>query len=247
MLARHFTGGKRYVRFDWKKLRPQWALWRRLLGIGFPAGAEFGFMFVNMTVIFAAVSQFGPAAMAGVGVGSRVMQAIFMPAMAIAFALPAVAGQNVGAGAVTRVREAVLRVIQLECVLMAALSMLCKLRPDWLVGSFVSEPEAGRVAAEFLNIISWNFIASGLIFSCSGFFQAVGNTWPSLASTATRVLTFVLPILWLSRQPGFTLLEMWYLSVATVSFQALVSMLLLRWQWLKWRDGLAAGAKAAES
>lgn len=45
------------------------------------------------------------AAQAGFGLGSRVMQAIFLPAMALAFSAPAVAGQNFGAQLPDRVRN----------------------------------------------------------------------------------------------------------------------------------------------
>ena len=47
----------------------------------------------------------GAEAQAAYGLGTRVMQAIFLPAMAIAFATAPLAGQNVGAGKVDRVRQ----------------------------------------------------------------------------------------------------------------------------------------------
>jgi Na+-driven multidrug efflux pump len=84
------------------------------------------------------------------------------------------------------------------------------------------------VGATYLRVISWNFVATGLIFTCSGLFQALGNTWPSLLSSGSRLLTFVLPAVWLSRLPHFTLMQVWYLSVATVTLQALTSLALLR-------------------
>jgi hypothetical protein len=58
-------------------------------------------------------------------------------------------------------------------------------------------------------------------------FQALGNTWPSLLSSASRLLTFVLPAVLWSRSPHFTLTQLWYLSVATVSLQAVSSLVLL--------------------
>jgi len=46
-------------------------------------------------------------------------------------------------------------------------------------------------------------------------------------SSASRLLTFVVPVVLLSRQPHFSLMEVWYLSVATVTLQALMSLALL--------------------
>jgi hypothetical protein len=37
----------------------------------------------------------------------------------------------------------------------------------------------------------------------------------------------------LSRQPGFTIREVWYLSVATVALQAIVNLLLLRREFVR--------------
>jgi Na+-driven multidrug efflux pump len=86
------------------------------------------------------------------------------------------------------------------------------------------------VGAQYLRITSWNFVAIGLVFACSGMFQAFGDTRPSLFSSSARMLTFVLPALWLARQPGVELRHLWYLSVASVSVQALTSLMLLRRQ-----------------
>jgi Na+-driven multidrug efflux pump len=68
-------------------------------------------------------------------------------------------------------------------------------------------------------------------------FQAMGNTVPSLVCSATRLVTFIVPSLWLSRQRGFTLEQVWMVSVVTVLIQAVVSGLLLRSQM---RQRLAA-------
>lgn len=73
-----------------------------------------------------------------------------------------------------------------------------------------------------------NFIASGLMFTCSGLFQAQGNTWPALISTATQLFVFVVPALRLSRNNDFQIEQIWYLSVSTVCIQAGVSCYLLR-------------------
>ncbi len=39
---------------------------------------------------------------------------------------------------------------------------------------------------------------------------------------------FAAPAIWLSMQPGFTLVQVWYLSVCTTALQMLLSLWLLR-------------------
>ena len=58
-----------------------------------------------MAIIYFLIRDFGPAAQAGFGLGSRVMQAMFLPLMAISFAIAPIAGQNFGVGA-KRINEA---------------------------------------------------------------------------------------------------------------------------------------------
>jgi len=207
---------------------PRLAVIRRILNVGLPAGGEFFMIFVILGVIYWVIRGFGPAAQAGFGVGGRVMQALFLPVMAIAFAASPVAGQNFGARHYARVRETFRRAALLSSVLMLAITLLCQWRAEWFIECFTRQAEAVAVGATYLRVISWNFVATGLIFTCSGLFQALGNTWPSLLSSGSRLLTFVLPAVWLSQLPHFTLMQVWYLSLATVTLQAVTSLALLR-------------------
>jgi len=59
-------------------------------------------------------------------------------------------------------------------------------------------------------------------------FQGLGNTKPSLISSLTRLVTYAIPAIWLSGQPTFRIEYVWYLSIATVTFQAVVSVWLLQ-------------------
>src|SRR5690606_33185439 len=86
MLTFYFLKLEKYVSFIPALWRPHLSTWKRLLDVGLPAGGEFALMFIYMGVIYWIISDFGAAAQAGFGIGSRIMQSIFMPAMAIAFA-----------------------------------------------------------------------------------------------------------------------------------------------------------------
>lgn len=228
LLWLYFHRLEKYVAVDAGLFRPRMAVWKRMLGIGFPAGGEFLMMFAFMAVIYWAIRDFGPAAQAGFGLGSRVMQAIFLPAMALAFSAPAVAGQNFGAALPERVRETFRSTALMSSVVMLILTLICQFEADVLVRGFSSDPDVIGVSARYLQIISWNFVPVALVFTCSGLFQAMGNTWPALLSTATRLLTFVIPVFWVSQQPSFEIVDVWHLSVTAVAIQAVVSYLLLR-------------------
>ena len=233
LMAVYFVRMEKGIAFHREQWQPRFATWKRMFAIGFPAGAEFGRMIVFMGLIYFVIAGFGPAAQAGFGIGGRIMQAIFLPAMAIAFSAPAIAGQNFGARQPARVRETLRVAITLSCAVMFALTLFCQWRPEWFVAAFTSEAEVITVGAQFLAIISWNFVAQGIVFTCSGLFQALGNTWPALASTVIRLVLFGVPVLWLSRQPGFRIEHVWTVSVVTVALQAAISYALVRREMAK--------------
>jgi len=230
LMAVYFLRLEHYVGFSTALMRLRADVVRRILAIGVPPGAEFALIFTYTGIIYYVIRDFGSAAQAGYGIGSRVMQAIFLPAMAVAFSAAPLAGQNFGAGRMDRVRDTFRWAAILGCLPLGALTILCQVRPEWPIGAFTKDAAVVAVGADFLRIISWNFVATGLIFTCSGMFQALGNTTPALISSATRLLTFALPAVWLSTRPGFAIHHVWVLSVATVSGQAVLSYLLLRAQ-----------------
>jgi hypothetical protein len=79
----------------------------------------------------------------------------------------------------------------------------------------------------FLSV-SLNFIAQGIVFTCSGVFQRLGNTRPALVSSMIRVGIFV-PLAWLvSIRADFELRHIWYVSVVTVLIQAILSFVLVQ-------------------
>jgi Na+-driven multidrug efflux pump len=97
-----------------------------------------------------------------------------------------------------------------------------------MIRVFSADPQVIAVGDEYLRIISWNFIASGIVFVASSMFQALGNTVPALVSSFIRIVLVAVPVILLSRLPGFELRWVWHLSVASVTLQMLLSLLLLR-------------------
>lgn len=233
MLLVYFRKVERYVAFRPAQWRPQLRQWKRILNVGLPAGGEFVMIFIFMAAIYYVLRDLGPAAQAGFGIGTRVVGLIQMPALAVALAAGPIAGQNFGAGITERVRETFVRAALIATTVMVALTVLVQLMPGLLLAGFSNDPETMSVALLFLKMISLNMVAQGLIFTCSSMFQGLGNTKPVLWSSATRVLTYSLPAIWLSTRPGFRIEYVWYLSNAATTLQAVQSLWLLRREFRK--------------
>jgi putative MATE family efflux protein len=227
-LMLYLVRGKTFLRLRLRDWRPDFATWRRMLGIGLPAGAEFLLLSITMGVTYAVTRQFGAEEQAGFGVGSRLMQAGFMPAVAISFSAAAVVGQNYGARAFARVRETAFESIKLVLWFMLFFTGVCQLVPRELVSLF--SPEAGVVAAgvDYLKVVSWGYFASGIMFVGAGVFQGLGNTWPSLLASGTRTVAFTVPVLVLSARPGFQVHTIWIVWLVTAIGQLGLQLFLLR-------------------
>lgn len=233
MLWIYFCWSKSYLTFDPRQLRPRMAQWRRILVVGLPAGGEFGIMFIYMAVIYYALRDFGAASQAGFGIGTRVLGLIQVPAMAIAFAAGPIVGQNFGAGNAARVRATFSQVLLLETAIMLVALAFAQWRSQWLLGGFTSDAATVAVGAEFLRMVSLNLVAQGVLFLCGSAFQGLGHTTPQLISSVARLVTYAVPVLWLSARAGFRIEHIWYLSIATTSLQALLSLWLLRLEFRK--------------
>lgn len=199
-----------------------------------------------MVLVFVIIKDFGSAAQAGFGVGVRVLQASFLPVIAISFAASPVAGQNFGAHQVGRVRET-FKISALICsALMLLITALAHIAPDTLIRAFSKDTAVIAFGAQYLRIISYNFVASGLIFAASSMFQAMGNTLPPLGSSCLRILLFAIPAWMVFKIPGFKIEWIWYLSLATVLFQMCLNLYLLRREFRKKLDWMVAETKEVE-
>jgi putative MATE family efflux protein len=226
--AKYFIGKDKYLHFTFADWRPRFDLWKKMLGIGLPSGVEFAMTAVYMIVVYAITRPFGAAAQAGFGIGMRVIQSGFMPVVALGFSVAPVAGQNFGAKQAQRVKDTFKDAAWMAVGVMAAFAIICNIAPSAMIGFFTNDQAVIDVGTEYLRIVSFTFIASGVIFVNSSMFQAMGNTLPSLVSSGLRIALVVVPAILLSKLPGFHLRWIWYLSLGAVVVQLTVSLLLLR-------------------
>lgn len=237
--AFYFFAKDSFLRFSVADWKPKLDVWRRLLAIGLPAGFEFALMAAYMVIVYALSRPFGAAAQAGFGIGQRVIQAGFMPVVALGFAVAPVAGQNFGAGLAARVKATFKDAVLMASAVMLLFMIVCHIAPRALMRVFSRDPAVIAIGEEYLRIVSWNYIASGIIFVNSSMFQAMGNTIPSLFTSGIRIVTVAVPAILLSRTPGFQLNWIWYLSVASVLLQLAMSLFLLRREFERRLNGRA--------
>jgi Na+-driven multidrug efflux pump len=139
-----------------------------------------------------------------------------------------VAGQNFGAHRPERVRETFKRAVMMGAGVSTIVTVTCLFADELMIRFFSSDPGVIAVGAQYLRIIAWGTIPSGIIFVNGSMFQAMGNTIPPLIASFVRILVVAIPAVLLSRMPGFDLRWVWFLSVASTLLQLAMNLYLLR-------------------
>jgi len=165
-----------------------------------------------------------------------VMQAAFLPAVAIGFATAPVVGQNFGAREGGRVRHTFMYAAVISACTMLLITALCHIAPESLIRLFSRDAAVVAFGAEYLRIVSWNFAASGVIFVGSSTLQGIGNTRPALLASTMRVVLFAIPAYVIASRPDFQMSTIWIWSVITVVLHACLLMWLVRRQFTEKLD-----------
>jgi putative MATE family efflux protein len=172
---------------------------RKSLYIGIPSGMNHFLLAANMLITFRVIGDYGTAALAAIGVGFRLLQAIYIPVIAVASAMAAIVGQNFGAGKYHRIRGTFGRAWLISIAFMLCCTAVCRTYPEQLIEIFSSDPEVVRFGVIYLKIFSVGFVMVGSIMVISAAFQGLGKTYPSLVGAALDAalfagLVFTLPV-----------------------------------------------------
>src|SRR5438874_13399151 len=143
-------------------MRPQTVIWVRMLRIGVPAGAEFILLFFYIVIVYAIIRNFGPAAQAGFGVGARVMQALFLPVVALSFAVSPLVGQNFGGRRPDRVWHSVKSGLGLAGAMMLVLAVITEIVPGPMIRFFSKDANVIAFGSDYIRFVAFNFVAAGI-------------------------------------------------------------------------------------
>ncbi len=190
----------RYVNVD-----DLWDSWRRLLHIAIPATATNLLLPVTFAAITAMVAVYGPEAVAGFAVASRLESVVLIVIFAVQASVGPIVGQNYGAGRLDRVRGAISlsnRFLLIYSLVFAAILFMFA-RP--MAGLFDENAVVVETATAYLRIVPITFGAFGLMMIALGSFNSLGRPMPPAILTFVKFFIVYLPLAWtLSRLMGIT-------------------------------------------
>jgi len=174
-----------------KELRDSW---RDILHVGIPAAGTNAIVPIGLAVITAMIARYGPEAVAGFGVASRIESMVLVIYYAMSSTIGPFVGQNLSAGKEDRIQTA-LRLCAVFCiasglVIAAALALLSGLLPSL----FSDNPEVTDVTRIFLWIAPISYGAYGIVMVVNAAFNGLGNPMPGVVISVTRILVLYVPL-----------------------------------------------------
>lgn len=170
---------------------------RRVLHVGAPAAATNTIIPVSAGIVTAILAGYGPEAVAGFGVASRIESLAMVAYFALSAVMNPFAGQNAGAGRLDRVRAA-LRVSFVFCTTLgAALAVVLYLAGPAIAGLFTADPAVAAAITAYLAIVPVSFGAAGIIAVTNSAFNGLDRPGAAVAISVARTMAVNVPAAWL--------------------------------------------------
>lgn len=171
--------------------------WRSLLRVALPAAGTNVVIPVAIGLVTAVVARYGDAAVAGFGAASRIEGLVLVVFYAMSAIIGPLVGQNLGAGELARVEEA-LRVSTRFCLALGAVIALFLLGAgEFLVGVFSSDPKTIEVGRNYLMLVPISYGAYGVVMVLSAALNGLGKPLPATVISVCRTAVIYVPAAYL--------------------------------------------------
>lgn len=168
--------------------------WGDILHVGLPAAGTNAIVPIGLALVTAMIARFGPEAVAGFGVASRIESLVLVIYYAMSSIIGPFVGQNLSAGKEDRIQLS-LRLCAGFCVSSGlVIAVLLALLSGFLPTLFSSSEEVTSVTRLFLWIAPVSYGAYGIVMVMNAAFNGLGNPMPGVVISVTRILVLYVPL-----------------------------------------------------
>ncbi len=231
-----FVRGKGVLRFDAAAILPKWTWMKKALRIGLPAAvgqSSVAFGFVVLTGVIGRL-QNAEVALAGYGIGDRVMGLLFIVTDGLSVGLTTMVGQALGAGRMARAEELVRKGFAALLVILAIQAALLYLIRHPLVAVFIpGRADVIREGARFIELFAVGMPLLGGFFAAQAIYRGAGHNVPTMALGILRLWVLRIPLAYvLAFRLGWQADGVWWGMSLSNIFSGLAALgLLLRRGW----------------
>ncbi len=217
-------------------MRFQAALFKDILRVGLLASVSPFLSVFTVLCITSLVSRFGPAALAGYGIGARLEFLLIPLIFGIGAALTAMVGMNMGAGNLNRALRIGWTGAAAAGLLSGIIGLGVAVWPDGWIGLFSKDPAVLAAGASYLRIVGAVYLFQGVGLSLYFASQGAGTVlWP-VSAGVLRMLVTVGGASVAVRMLGMGLSSIFILTAAGMALYGVVTALsILLGAWRKVR------------
>lgn len=166
-----------------------------VLAIGIPASLASILMSISQIIMNGLMSGYGDMAVAGIGVAMKITMITGMIAMGIGQGIQPLLGYCVGAKTWDRYKEIMRFSLLFAFLLGFAMTVLCCLFTDQIVGVFLTDESAFAYAVRFARILLTTSTLFGVFYVLTNALQAMGAAVASLIINLSRQGLIYIPAL----------------------------------------------------
>ncbi len=168
--------------------------WRDILHVGIPAAGTNAIVPIATAIITALIAGYGPEAVAGFGVASRIESLVLVMFYALSAVIGPFVGQNLSVGSQSRILEA-MRLCMFFCVAAGLLvAALLALAANSLPTLFSDNETVIGVARQFLWIAPIGYAGYGLVMTINAAFNGLGKPMPGVIVSLMRTIFLYVPL-----------------------------------------------------
>jgi putative MATE family efflux protein len=230
--------GKHIIHLKWKDFKPDFSFIKKTIKLGLPSSIEQSARSLGLIFMTFLITSFGTVAIASYGVGSNILQFVFIPAMGLSMAISALVGQNIGARDIKQATQVAELGIVIAFVALTVIGLLSFVFAPELVSFFIpDDPTVIEMGSMFVRIMALTFGFVGVQLAIIGVFRGSGNMVTTMIISLISQWIFQLPIAYvLSKYTSLGIDGLWWSFPISNVLMAIVSMLIyLRGSWKKKR------------
>ena len=167
--------------------------WQRILTVGLPAMATNLIGPVSTAIIVSLLAGYGPAAVAGFGIASRLESISVIPLFALSASIGPFVGQNWGAGRQDRARQAMQKVFLWSVIWGALVAVLFAVFGPVLTRLFDGNPEVLQYANWYLWVVPVSYGTWGTLMMVTAIFNSLGRPLRSTCLSLLRMFGIYVP------------------------------------------------------
>ncbi len=172
-----------------------WDVILKTFKLGLPASVQMLVISFGQIVLISLINSFGDSVLGGYGVGIRLENFVFLPALSLGMAMTTFASQNMGAGKEDRVREGLKFSLLISSGIALLVFAILNIFLSPIGRLFLGDAsEALKHFEEYIRITSLAYLFIGLVFPIQGVIRGAGDTFGVMVIKMVSMILIRIPL-----------------------------------------------------